>query len=1149
MFKRIVVGLLAVCLTLIGQTITASLEGTASDPTGALIPGAKIQIRNTATGVVTNLQSGTDGRFVAVSLPAGNYSVTAEAAGFKRTERTGIVLEVNQKAVVDITLEVGAVNETVEITSQAPLLDAASSAVGQVVDNKSIVNLPMNQRNPYSLVFLTPGVTGSVNAEFNQANISINGGRPGSNEILVDGIPSAPPLVNPIQGYTVYPSVDAVQEFRVQTDSYSAEFGRSGGGIINLIYKSGTNDLHGSVYEFLRNSKLDSNNFFSNRNGIPLSSFKRSQFGVSAGGPVEIPKLYHGRNKTFFFADYEGLRQRSLTTLSNTVPTALQRAGDFSQTLDAAGKPVTIYDPLTTQHSGSGFIRQAFPGNIIPSNRFDPVGRNVMKYYPLPNGPGAANSGANNFNVAGASIYNANQFDIKVDENINDNNRFFTRYSHRKLDFPAPNLLPGNLAPYDGALNQPQIVNNGAFDYTHNLTPTFLMDFRYGFGRSLLLFTPHSDGFDPTTLGFPSYIDANSERLMFPGIAPSNYLSLGASGSSFRHNAFETHNLSMNNTKVLTRHVLKFGFETRLVRVNNSEAGNSVGAYNFSRGFTQGPDPNRASVDAGDAIASLLLGLGSGGTFTKCFKCVSTQSTYWAGYFGDDWKVSGKLTLNLGLRYELETPRTERYNRLNVFDPNVASPLAGPAGLPNLQGGLVFAGVNGNSRRQFPVDANNFAPRFGFAYQATTNTVLRGGFGIFYAPSLRAAGGSVGNFGWRSDTPYIGTADGVTPLNYLSNPFPSGFAPVLGSSQGLLTGIGSSIAASIIGDSVTPYSENWSFGVQRQLPGNVLLDASYVGSHGVHLNVTGEGDVSLNQLTAAQIALGTQLQQQVANPFYGLISISPLNAKTIPYSFLLRPYPQFTTVYDMYQTGGISNYHSLQVKVEKRFSSGLSLLASYTDAKLIDDYSIISNVGRQAGLQDIYDRHADRGVSANDISQRFVMSYVYALPFGRGMKFGGGWNRAVDAVLGGWQMNGILTLQTGMPLALSAANTSNAGNPSERPNTNGQYAGLSGPVVDRLDRYFDTSAFSQPAPFTFGNVGRTISNIRGPGTRGMDFSLFKNFKLVEKVSLQFRAEAFNLTNTPVFGFPNQAVNSAAFGTITGQANAPRQLQFALKLLF
>lgn len=1130
------------------QTITASLEGTVRDATGAVVPGAKVEVTNVATNVTTPLSTGADGRFVAISLPPGTYKVAVTATGFKKAERTGIELRVNQAAQIDLQMEVGAITETLEITAAPPLLDTASAAVGQVIDSRSITNLPLNARNPYALVFLAPGVVGNVGFEFNNVNIAVNGGRPGSNELLVDGIPSSPPLVNPVLGFSVMPSVDAVQEFKVQMNSYSAEFGRSAGGIINLIYKSGTNDLHGSFFEFLRNSKLDANNFFNNRSGIAIPTFRRNQFGASGGGPVVIPKLYNGRNKTFFFAAYEGLRQGSATSLITTVPTALQRTGDFSQTRNAAGAQVAIYDPVTTTRSGTGFVRQPFPGNVVPSTRIDPVAANVVKYYPAPNQAGTA-SGANNFAASGTSPLSNNQFDVKVDENVNDRNRFFVRVSHRKLELLPSNLLPPESLVADGwpgsSANQ-QIFNNAAFDYTMNLRPTFLIEFRYGFGRTLVNLIPRSYGFDPTQLGLPSYIKSNADALMFPQFAPQDYYTLGS--GAYRHNAFETHSWNVNISKVQTNHLLKAGFEARMIRVNNTEAGSASGNFSFQRSFTQGPDPNIATAIAGNGMASFLLGLGSG-QMTKNYKGVATQSTYWAGYLADDWRVSRNLTLNLGLRYEIEIPRTERYNRINVFNPYVASPLASKVGLPDLKGGLEFVGVDGRSRNQFPSDANNWAPRFGFSYQAAKNTVVRGGIGIFYAASLRAAGGTVGNFGYRSDTEYFGTLDGVTPYRYLRNPFPEGLVPIPGNTTGLMTGVGSTIGAPMYGDYVVPYTENWSFNIQQQLPGSLMIEAGYVGNHGVHLNQCGEADYNLNQLRPEQLALGTQLQQQVKNPFYGVITSAPLSAATVPLSFLMRPFPQFTVINPLYMSGGMSVYHSLQLKAEKRFSSGLSVLAAYTAAKLIDDYSIISVVGENVASQNIYDRKGERSISANDVSQRMVLSYVYMLPLGKGRRFGANWNRVADAVLGGWQTNGILTFQTGFPLAIAAQNVSNSGNQRERPNSNGKSAGLSGPVVDRLNRYFDTSVFSQPAPFTFGNVGRTLPDARRPGIRSMDFSLFKNFHLVERMSLQFRAEAFNLTNTPQFGGSNTTLGSLAFGVISGQANTPRQIQFALKLLY
>lgn len=420
------------------QTITATLEGEVKDATGAVVPGIHVRVINADTGVVTRVDSGPDGRFIAQSLQPGPYSVVIEAPGFKKVDRSGIVLQVAQAARIDLTLEVGSVTETVEINAQAPLLESSSSALGQVIENRSITNLPLNARNPYALVFLAPGVIGNVAPQFNQANISINGGRPGANEILADGIPSSPPLVNPIQGFTVYPSVDAVQEFKVQTNSYSAEFGRSSGGIINLVFKSGTNQLHGTVYEFLRNSKLDANGYFANQRGLARTNFKRNQFGASAGGPVVIPKLYNGHNRTFFFADFEGLRERTQSNLTNTVPTEQQRTGDFSKTVNSAGALVNIYDPVTTTRSGTGFVRTAFPGNMIPASRIDTVARNVVKYYPLPNRPPDNLGGTNNLALPGTQPNNSNSFDIKGDENINDRNRFFLRVSHRNYDQGVP---------------------------------------------------------------------------------------------------------------------------------------------------------------------------------------------------------------------------------------------------------------------------------------------------------------------------------------------------------------------------------------------------------------------------------------------------------------------------------------------------------------------------------------------------------------------------------------------------------------------------------------------------------------------------------------------------------------------------------------
>jgi hypothetical protein len=1135
-----------------GQVVSASVNGVVLDPTGAAVPKANVRAVNQSTNLEVRATTDSEGRYTFPSLPPGGpYSLTADAAGFSTEERNGISLEINQAARIDFTLQVGATSEKLVVTAEAPLVDASSAAMGQDIPAKSIVDLPLNERNTYSFVFLAPGVQGDVSFTYNNLNLSINGGRPGTSDILVDGIPSSPGLANPNQGIAVFPSVESVQELKVQTNAYSAEFGRSGSGIINMIYKSGTNQFHGSLFEFLRNSNLDANTYFANLNGTPLSNFKRNQFGGSAGGPVEIPRLYHGRNRTFFFAAYEGLRRGSATSLTTTVPTEAQRNGDFSRLLNSSGQLITIYDPTTTVAQGSGFVRQAFPQNIIPGNRIDKVGKNIAAYFPLPNRPGSI-AGANNYFASGTAVLNTNILDAKVDEILNDRSRFFVRYSRLDLNQPAPVLFPAESAAGQRSPdNQAQLNNSTSIDYTRTISPTNLVEVRYGFVRIKLDYRSISLGFDPTTLGFPSYIAANADHLIFPGIAPANYYSLGAPGQGDTRNpSFESHLLAVENTLIRSAHTLRFGVEARLLRVNDTESGSSTGNFTFTNAITQGPNPNAASATAGNSIASLLLGVGSG-SMGIALKDVATQSHYYAAFLQDDWKLSRKLTVNLGLRWDLDIPRTERFNRLQTFDQAVTSPLAGPAGLPNLRGGILFAGVNGVSRRQFDPQWHNLNPRFGFAYQASKNTAIRGGVGIFFAPTLRGAGATVGSTGYGATTNWAGSPDGLTPATYLSNPFPLGLNLSSGNSLGLLTGIGSSFETPMMGDNKVPYTASWSFGIQRQLPGGILVDASYVGNRGVHLNMGGEATINLNQLAPSMIGLGTKLQQSVPNPFYKIITTGPEAAANVPLAYLLTAFPQFTEVDNMFPTGGYSEYHSLQLKAQKRFGHGLTALLTFTGQKLIDDFSILSNVGNSTGgIQNIYDGRGERSVSSNDRSRRLVISGTYQLPLGRGKALGKHWNRAVDSLLGGWQINGISTYQTGFPISVTAQNTcTNCGINTLRPNNNGHSAALSGPVSQRLNRYFDPSVFSATPAFTLGNVARTLPDVRAQSAQNLDFSLFKIFRPIERMTITFRAEAFNALNQVVFGMPNTTQNSNQFGVISSQANSPRTIQFGLKLVY
>jgi len=1129
------------------QTITSSLEGIVNDPSGAPVQGASAKVLNVGSNIAVELRTNFEGRFLAPRLQPGVYSVTVEAAGFKKSQRDGLDLQVAQAARIEIVLEVGSQSEVVTVQGDAPLLDATTSAVGQVVDKRTIVNLPLNQRNPFALLLLVPGTSGTVGNDPVGGNFSVNGGRDGSNEVLLDGV-SSTPLSDNSNRLTIFPSVDAVQEFRVQTSNYSAEFGLSGGGIINLIFKSGTNDLHGSVFEFLRNSVLDSNSFYSNLHGIPLASFKRNQFGATAGGPVEIPKLYSGRNKTFFFVDYEGLRQRSASSTTLTVPTAAERTGDFSHDFNKSGQLIPIYDPNTTLATASGFSRQPVPGNIISASLLNPVALKAAQLYPAPTGPGDPGTGANNYYVAATAPTTQDQYDLKFDQYFSDRQHFSFRWSKRyTYSEPADFFPPALLAGESGGTTDYR--NTGAMaNYDMSWSATFYSNVRYGFSRTYRFSGVLGLGFDPTSLGLPAYIKADADLLVMPAFTPDSYSNLGNGNAvGLGPTAIEGHSLQFSNTKLHGSHTFKFGADIRLYRNNTDQYGDATGKFTFSRTMTAGPDPSAsASSTTGDGFATMLFGYGSGDMIQN-YKVVSTQSMYYALYFNDDWKVSSKLTLNLGLRYDLTIPRHERYNRAANLDPFVANPLAGPSGIANLKGGLEYLGVNGWPTDQYNTAWTNFAPRVGFAWQANAKTVVRGGYGVFWVPSANAAAQTIAQPGYTSTTNYFGVVNSYFPGASLSNPFPSGLLPVTGNSQGLLTLIGQGLNAPLR-TTRTGYTENWNFGIQRDIKG-VVVDAAYVGNHGVALSSF--GTANLDQIPDSDLSLGSQLLQQVPNPFYGLISTGNVSGKTVQERYLLRPFPEFDGFRDLLPSDGFSIYHSFQLKVEKRFAHGVSLLMSYTNAKLIDNVSQNNgNFGGGTTTQDQNNMRGERSLSPIDVSQRFVTSFVYELPVGRTRALGKNWNRAVDAVLGGWQFNGILTFQRGLPLALSAANNVNAFNDGERPNNNGTSARISGGVESRLNEYFNTSVFSQPAAFVYGNVSRTLPDVRAPGIENLDLSLFKNFKPVEKLSVQFRAEAFNSTNTPQFSAPGTSLNTlSTFGVISATSNSPRQVQFGLKLLF
>ncbi|MGH9657929.1 MAG: hypothetical protein ACRD96_05255, partial [Bryobacteraceae bacterium] len=868
--------------------------------------------------------------------------------------------------------------------------------------------------------------------------------------------------------------------------------------------------------------------------------------------------LYNGRNRTFFFGGYEGQRQRNQQTSTTTIPTAAEIGGDFSGTRNNAGQPVAIHDPRTTVRNAAGaFVRDPFPGNRIPAARIDPVAARLLTFYPQPNTPGTGTANLNNFIAAGAGAIDDDNFDARADHSFAPSRNFYFRLSNRDFRQVNPNFYGSMGQP--GAHIIPRPGQTAAVNYIQNVRPNLLSETTYGFARLFTNRQSHSFGVDINKeLGLPADLAAISDNRGFPAVTVAGF---GAIGESFNSRfSLESHTFQENLTHLRGRQSIKFGGQMRINRTNFFQGQFPAGMFAFNQAFTQGPDPTRATATGGSGIASLLLGLAATGAATHDSH-VSTQSPYFGVFVQDDIKVSKSLTLNFGLRYELEIPRSERYHRLSVFNTEVTSPLR-VAAFPDLKGGLEFIGKD--REKQFFTDRNNFGPRFGFAWRGPRGFVFRGGYAVFFSASSATAAGTLGgggNAGFTSRTVYTGSLDGgLTPADRLASPFPRGFALPRGSSPGLLSFLGLEFQTNNPYDR-TPYVQQWNFNIQKEAIGGLLVEASYAGSKGTSLpSVFG----SINQLRTETLALGSALLDPAPNPFFGAITepTSTLRLATVPRAQLLRPFPQFTSIALEKGSYGSSTYHSLQLRVDRRFRNGVSLLAGYTWSKLIDD---ISNSGTGlngpfAYTQDWFNRRAERSLSVFDVAHRLALSGTVEIPVGRGRAWGSGMSRAADVVAGGWQVNGIATFFSGLPVFLSnSVNTSNslgqligAGAPvngTQRPNNNGQSAARSGPVADRLTEYFTRAVFSQPAPFTHGNVARTLPDVRSPAMRNLDLSLFKNFRVTDRMALQVRAESFNFTNTPIFGGPGAAFGVATLGVIAGQANNPRQIQFGMRLAF
>jgi Carboxypeptidase regulatory-like domain/TonB dependent receptor len=1216
--------LLLLPAALFSQGYFGTVSGEVTDTSGAVVPGAKVVLIDQVRGFTFNTTSDSSGRYLFTSVPPGTYSVSVEMPGFAKEVRTNITVTAGGNATANLTLRVASARQTVQVTGQAAALDTEDAVTGNVVNRRFLADLPLVDRYVLDFTQLGPGMNltddqdsvSDTGTDFNS-----NGSRAASADILLDGasITNFEPNGG-ITNVTYTPSEEAIEEMVVAQTNFSAEYGFTGSTVVNMITQSGTNRFHGSVYDYIRNQMTDANDWFNNVAGVPIPPVHRNNYGGTFGGPIK-------KNKAFFFFDWDGTRQSTMSTYQAGVPTVAERNGDFSGLCGAYGGTFNsvglcsvaagqIWDPYTGTYQTpanepAGAYRSAYipfnniatytsPGNPVlngtpfqlpqaPGNLIDPVGQKMMSYFPMPNYSGGGIY--DNWTASGASLSANDQFDLKVDYQLNEQNLISVKYSE---DWTSG-------TPYDCFKNFTDPCGSGpdttgsqlaAINYTKTISPTLLLTSTLGFTRgteNILAYNKSLNSNPLGTLGFPSYLDSNGFQGV-PAMFIGNYYS--AAFTSMGQDPYgnyvqgqDTGQWTETLTNMRGNHELKFGFEGQIHQQNYIQTNAPLGYFTIgSGGSSQCPTPV-ISVCGGDSLASFMMG-----QFTDFYEIQdrpATENFQYAGYAQDNWKVIPKLTLNLGLRYEVALPLTERYNRMNSFDPNVVNPLNGgsisyvnPLTGQNettaLMGGEVF--VNSNDRTNRLTDWSEFQPRFGLAYLFHNKTVIRGGYGIYYDPTRSGANGliSYGSEGYNQYTTPDATYEnnGATPYMHFSNPFPYGLMQSAGSSLGLLNDVGYGAVGPIKNSfyARVPYEQSWSFGFERQLPSNMLLSAYYVGKKGTDLYYEGANALdtlgpSIEKLSSNEIG---NLSNYVSNPFASLLTSSyyadsPLSAPTIPAYQLLLPYPEYTSVTSDEPPIANSIYNALQFTLSKSYSNGLQLAANYTWSKSIDDSSIYdTNVAWLASTtselymaQDPNNLEADRSLSTFDVPQNLKINYTYDLPFGRGRALLNNMPRPLELILGGWRTAGIWGWQSGYPLAFIA---SGGGTPIptygyQRPNQVCTPQRTGGPDGNWANNYFaNPNCFQLPAPYTLGDMPRATGDVRSPSIFSSDLSLAKDFGLSSKhesLKLELRLDAENAFNHPVFGTPDVGVGDPTFGVIsyTNTNVPPRELQLSAKFSF
>lgn len=1137
-------------ISLSAQEYRATLSGRVTDPSGSAVPGAAIVATKADTNSRFQTVTGSDGFYTLPQLAPGGYSLTASAKGFKSYVQSGITLGTDQRVSQDVQLTLGDSTQSITVEADASLLEQASASTGQVLTTREVESLPVNGRSAMTLAYLGFGVISNEARDqerpFENAGLSnqaLGGAAGGANEMLMDGVPNTGTTGQSGLRVAYSPPMDAVSEVRVEAFNVDAAYGRSGGGTIEITTKGGTNDFHGTLYEFNQNSFLNATPFFTNAAGGKKTVGAQNSYGGTFGGPIWIPKVYNGRNKLFFFFAYEGWKDRAPSPTFSTVPTTAERNGDFSALLKL-GNQYQLYDPNTAKTSGTVISRTAFAGNIIPTSRLNPVALNYLKLLPAPNVAGAAD-GTNNFFAPLTTLQNYTSYTGRMDYNISDRNKLMGS-THESL-WASDSAQHFGIASGETAYRS---TWGATLDDVHTFTPTLVGDLRMGFSRYRPYYVQYNIGYDITSLGFPSYIAKNASVLQIPQINFSDGFTQIAGGHQ-TNQPLNSYQIFGSLNKIMGKHSLKVGGEARRYQFSQVNWTAAAGSYTFDSTWVKNYS-NTTGTPTGSGMAAFLLGLPSSGSYT--FNAFSTQdSYYYAGFLNDDWHIKPNVTINLGLRWEHSSPSVERYNRQsNGFDPNATNQVSAaalaaynaayakypdpklPAGAFKPVGGLFFASSSDRDSYNTP---QSFAPRFGISWSPAAlhqKTVIRSGVGIFYYPYPVITQPQPG---YTFANSYVATNDSfLTPAASLSNPFPNGLTLPPGNSQGVNTNLGQSVSF-YNPNLLNEYSFRWDLDIQHQFGKDFLVEAGYTGNHSVHLATSQSlGALPAQYLStsltrdASQVALTNALAVTVANPFANLLPGTSLNGSTISVANLLRAYPEFSGVTENYVNNGSSYFHQFAFRAEKRFSGGLQFLVNYQHSRLMEKTSYLNN---NPGAFNLENR-----VSASDRPNRLAINESYDLPFGKGRRLLSKANWLVNGVLGGWQVSTIYTFQSGAPLSW--------GNVI-------YYGGDLHYNPRNVSHAFDTTRFNLVSSQQLSNNIRyfptQFNNLRVDTTHNWDVAIGKTFPICERLRLIYRAEAFNLTNHAQFSAANLTPTSSAFGTVTAQSNLPRAIQMSLRLMF